>query len=250
MDNLKAVVLAAGKGTRLETEGIALPKVMRQALGRPLIGYVLDELGFLDKKDIVIVVGYRREHVTAAFPDYNYAIQEEQLGTGHAVMCAADYLEGYDGNVLICYGDMPLLSRETYTALAETHMAEGNDCTILSGIVEEDLPYGRIIRDENGGFVEVVEDRDCTPEQAKIRELNIGVYVYKAKELLKSLSSLNTDNAQHEYYLTDVPAIIRARGGKIGICKRVLGHEILGVNTVAQLRQAEGYLLEKQGING
>ncbi|MBQ6539923.1 MAG: NTP transferase domain-containing protein [Oscillospiraceae bacterium] len=245
MDNLKVLILAAGKGTRLETEGISLPKVMRLALGRPLIGYVLDELGFLDKKDIVIVVGYRREHVISAFPGYNYAIQEEQLGTGHAVMCAADYLKDYDGNVLICYGDMPLLSRETYTALAETHMREGNDCTVLTGIVEEDLPYGRIIRDENGGFVEVVEDRDCTPEQKLIRELNIGVYVYKTSELLDSLSHLNTDNAQHEYYLTDVPAIIRAKGGKIGICKRSLGHEILGVNTVAQLRQAEEYLSER-----
>ena len=245
MDNLKALVLAAGKGTRLATEGIDLPKVMRLALGKPLIGYVLDELGFLDKKDIIVVVGYKRDYVTAAFPDYNFAIQAEQLGTGHAVMCAADHLKDYDGNVLICYGDMPLLSRETYTALAETHVEEGNDCTILTGIVIEDLPYGRIIRDENGGFVEVVEDRDCTPEQKKIRELNIGVYVYKAQELLKSLSELNTDNAQNEYYLTDVPAIIRARGGKIGICKRSLGHEILGVNTVAQLEEAEGYLREK-----
>ncbi len=242
MENLKALILAAGKGTRLATEGCDLPKVMRLALGKPLIGYVLDELSFLDKKDIVIVVGYKRESVIAGFSEYNFAIQEEQLGTGHAVMCASDYLKDYDGNVLICYGDMPLLSRETYTALAETHMSEGNDCTILTGMVEEDFPYGRIIRDENGEFVHVVEDRDCTPEQKAIRELNIGVYVYKAQALLNSLSELNTNNAQNEYYLTDVPFIIRSHGGKVGTCKRTLGAEIIGVNTVVQLKQVEDYL--------
>lgn len=242
MENLKALILAAGKGTRLATEGIDLPKVMRLALGKPLIGYVLDELSFLDKKDIVIVVGYKRESVIAGFGEYNFAIQEEQLGTGHAVMCASEHFEDYDGNVLICYGDMPLLSRETYTALAETHIADGNDCTILTGIVEEDFPYGRIIRDENGEFLHVVEDRDCTPEQKAIRELNIGVYVYKAKALFSSLSELNTDNAQNEYYLTDVPSIVRSHGGKVGTCKRVLGEEVIGVNTVVQLKQVEDYL--------
>ena len=242
MENLKALILAAGKGTRIATEGVDLPKVMRLALGKPLIGYVLDNLAFLDKKDIIMVVGYKRETVIAEFSEYNFAVQAEQLGTGHAVMCAKDYLKDYDGDVLICYGDMPLLSRETYTALAETHKSQGNDCTILTGTTDEDLPYGRIIRDENDQFVHVVEDRDCTPEQKAIRELNIGVYVYKAQALLASLGELNTNNAQNEYYLTDVPSIIRAHGGKIGLCKRTLGAELIGVNTVVQLEQVENYL--------
>ncbi|MBE6949441.1 MAG: UDP-N-acetylglucosamine diphosphorylase [Ruminococcaceae bacterium] len=242
MENLKALILAAGKGTRLATEGIDLPKAMRVALGKPLIGYVLDELAFLDKKDIIMVVGFKRESIVKTFSEYNFAIQEEQLGTGHAVMCAQDYLKDYDGDVIICYGDMPLLSRATYTALAETHKAEGNDCTILTGTTDEDLPYGRIIRDENDQFVHVVEERDCTPEQKAIRELNIGVYVYKAQKLLASLGELNTNNAQNEYYLTDVPSIIRSHGGKIGLCKRTLGAEVIGVNTVQQLEQVENYL--------
>lgn len=242
MENLKAVILAAGKGTRLATEGCDLPKVMRLALGKPLIGYVLDELSFLSRENIVIVVGYKRESIIAGFGEYNFAVQDEQLGTGHAVMCAKSYLQDYNGDVLICYGDMPLLSRETYTALAETHKAQGNDCTILTGTTDEELPYGRIIRDENGQFVHVVEDRDCTPEQKAIRELNIGVYVFRAQALLSSLSELKTDNAQNEYYLTDVPSIIRSHGGKIGLCKRRLGAELIGVNTVVQLEQVENYL--------
>ena len=245
MSNLKAVVLAAGKGKRIATEGIDLPKVMRLALGKPLLGYVLDELSFLDKKDIVIVVGYKRETVTAGFPDYNFAIQTEQLGTGHAVMSAREFLEGFDGDVLVCYGDMPLLSRDTYTALARVHADEKADCTILTGTTDLDLPYGRIVRDENGGFVTVVEDRDCTPEQKKIDELNIGVYVFKAPALLSSLSELRTDNAQGEYYLTDVPAIIQKKGGKISLCKRSLGCELIGINTVEQLEMAEGFLKNK-----
>ena len=245
MNNLKAVVLAAGKGKRIATEGIDLPKVMRLALGKPLLGYVLDELSFLDKKDIVIVVGYKRETVIAGFPDYNFAVQTEQLGTGHAVMSAREFLEGFDGDVLVCYGDMPLLSRDTYTALARVHADEKADCTILTGTTDLDLPYGRIVRDENGGFVTVVEDRDCTPEQKKIDELNIGVYVFKAPALLSSLSELRTDNAQGEYYLTDVPAIIQKKGGKISLCKRNLGCELIGINTVEQLELAEGYLKNK-----
>ena len=245
MGNLKAIVLAAGKGTRLATEGIDLPKVMRLALGKPLLGYVLDEISFIDRDDIAVVVGYKREAVEAGFPEYHFAIQDEQLGTGHAVMCAKDFLDGYDGDVLVCYGDMPLLSRETYTALAKVHADEGADCTILTGTTDLELPYGRIVRDENGGFVKVVEDRDSTPEQKNIDELNIGVYVFKARKLVESLSELRTDNAQGEYYLTDVPTIIMKHGGKISLCKRSLGSELIGINTVEQLNMAEEYLKNK-----
>ena len=114
---IKAVVLAAGKGTRLQTEGVTLPKVMRQAAGQPLLAYVLDALSFLPKEDIVLVVGYRREDVEQAYPDYPAALQAEQLGTGHAVQCAAPELEGFDGSVLVCCGDMPLMKKETYESL-------------------------------------------------------------------------------------------------------------------------------------
>ena len=240
MENkIKAVVLAAGKGTRLRTEGCDLPKVMRLADGRPLLQYVLDALGFIAPEDTVLVVGYLKERVTEAFPEYPACVQTEQLGTGHAVMSAAPALEGFDGAVLVCCGDMPLIKKETYEALCRTHFEQGNDCTVLTGTTELQLPYGRIVRDGSGNFLRMVEDRDCTPEQKQITELNSGVYVFDAKKLISSLSELKNCNAQGEYYLTDVPEILVEKGAKVGICRRELGLEIIGVNTVEQLAEVE-----------
>jgi UDP-N-acetylglucosamine diphosphorylase/glucosamine-1-phosphate N-acetyltransferase len=243
---LKAVVLAAGKGTRLQTEGCDLPKVMRSACGKPLLHYVLDAISFIDRKDIIVVVGYKKEDVMSCFGGYQHAVQEEQLGTGHAVKSAETALGSFDGSVLICYGDMPLLTRETYEALIGCHIAEGNDCTILSSSSEEDLPYGRIVRDDRGRFVKIVEDKDCSAAEKAIRELNTGLYVFEAPKLLPALQKLKNSNAQGEYYLTDVPAILRDEGGKIGICMRGLGSEIIGVNTMEQLTQVENILRGKQ----
>lgn len=243
MENkLKAVVLAAGKGTRLRTEGCDLPKVMRQALGKPLLYYVLDALSFIEKEDAIIVVGYQKEKVMEYFGGYEFAEQKEQLGTGHAVMSAADALQGYDGAVLVCCGDMPIIKKETYMALAETHFSEGNDCTMLTGTSDEALPYGRVVRDENGGFLKIIEEKDCTPEEKKIEELNSGVYIFNSKKLLPALSKLKNNNSQGEYYLTDVPYVLQAQGDRIGICKRNLGSEIIGVNTPEQLAQVEQLL--------
>ncbi len=238
-EQIKAVILAAGKGTRLQSEGIHLPKVMRLAAGRPLLGHVLDALNFLSKKDIILVVGYQKEAVLSAYPDYPAAEQLQQLGTGHAVRCAADRLAGFDGHVLVCCGDMPLMKRETYQDLISTHLRENNLCTLLSGHSEEALPYGRIVRDEAGRFARIVEDKDCTPEERAIRELNAGVYLFYAPELLTCLGQLSCDNAQGEYYLTDVPALILARGGKVGVCDTCSPMEMLGVNTPAQLEAVD-----------
>jgi bifunctional UDP-N-acetylglucosamine pyrophosphorylase/glucosamine-1-phosphate N-acetyltransferase/UDP-N-acetylglucosamine pyrophosphorylase len=242
MENVKAVVLAAGKGTRLQSEQYQLPKVLRQANGEHLIHYVLSALDFLPKQDTVLVVGYMREKVQAAYPDYPFAVQEPQKGTGHAVQCARAQLENFDGTVLVCCGDMPLIRRETYAALLEAHAQNGCTCTFLTGTSNQDLPYGRILRDENGEFLRVVEDKDCTPEQKSIRELNAGVYAFHCQELLRCLDLIKNDNAQGEYYLTDVPELMRQRGGKIGVCCVELNEQIIGVNTVEQLEEVEGYL--------
>lgn len=243
---MKAVVLAAGKGTRLQTEGITLPKVMREAAGQPLLAYVLDALSFLPKEDIILVVGYRREDVEAAYPDYPAALQAEQLGTGHAVQCAASELDGFNGSVLVCCGDMPLMKKETYESLCRTHEENGNVCTILSGISEEELPYGRVIRGADGAFARIVEDKDCTPEEKAVRELNAGVYLFRAPELFEALGHLRCDNAQGEYYLTDVPAWLLERGGKVGVCPTCTPEEMLGVNTPAQLEQVERTILQRR----
>ncbi len=240
MQNCKAVVLAAGKGTRMFSERDALPKVMRPARGKPMIHYVLQALDFLPPEDIVIVVGYRQETVRQALGEsYTYAVQKEQRGTGHAVLCAEEQLAGTKGPVLICYGDMPLVRRDTYTHMIERHLREGNACTLLSGSLSGRPPYGRIIRDAEGRFVGVVEDVDCTPTQKDIEELNAGVYVMDAAQLLPALRELRPTNAQGELYLTDVPALFLQRGLKVGVHFSRVADEILGVNTLEQLAQVE-----------
>ena len=239
---LKAAVLAAGKGTRMHTEGCDLPKVLRQAKGRPLLAWVLDALDFIPPRDTVLVVGYQRETVLAAFPDYASAVQDRQLGTGHAVMAAFAALEDYAGDLLVCCGDMPLLKRETYLALCARHRETGAACTVLSGTTDIPLPYGRILRDAHGAFLGMVEDRDCTPEQKEIRELNSGVYVFDAAALREVLGQLRQDNAQGEYYLTDAPLLMQQQGRLVEVCQRELGMEILGVNTPQQLAEVEALL--------
>jgi len=239
---LKAVVLAAGKGTRLHTNDSDAPKVMREACGKPLLWYVLEALSFIEKKDIILVVGYKKESVIKSFAEYPYAVQKEQLGTGHAVMAAKDELENHKGALLVCYGDMPAIKRDVYEKLLLTHFSERNDCTILTGESNLQMSFGRILRDKNGDFLHVVEEKDCTPEQLKITELNTGVYVFDTVKLLSALKELKNDNAQGEYYITDVPAIMKENSSKIGLYKRNLGDDIIGVNTQKQLEMVERIL--------
>jgi len=239
---LKAVVLAAGKGTRLQTEENDAPKVMREACGKPLLWYVLEALSFIEKKDIILVVGYKKDSVLARFTEYPYAVQSEQLGTGHAVMAAQDGLVGFTGALLVCYGDMPAIKREVYEQLLRTHFEEGNSCTLLTGESTLEMSFGRIQRDESGKFLNVIEEKDCTPQQLEITELNTGVYVFDTPMLLEALKDLKNDNSQGEYYLTDVPAIMQMKKAKIGIFKRNLGDDIIGVNTLEELKTVERIL--------
>lgn len=236
---MKAIVLAAGMGKRLQSESCDLPKVLRQAKGRALLDYVLENVNFIAPEDTVIVVGYKKEMVYDAVPHtYRFAVQTEQLGTGHATMSAAEELRDYDGDVLVLYGDMPMLKKETYQKLIETHQKERAHCTILTTITESPLAYGRIIR-KDGKIADIIEQKDCTPEQFDIKERNVGVYVFDSKTLFENLKYVKNNNAQGEYYLTDVPKVLIAAG------KTVTAHtigdtcEIYGVNTVADLEFCE-----------
>ena len=249
MDHMKALVLAAGKGTRLQTEGIDLPKVMRLADGKPLLHYVLTSLSFLPPQDIILVVGWKKEAVLAAFPQYPHAVQEELNGTGGAVQFAAPLLQNFDGHLIICCGDTPLMKQETFQALARTHLRDGNACTLLSARLEEGGSYGRVLREPDGTFQRIVEARDCTPEQAAVTEVNTGTYVFHVPALLSVLDQLRQDNAQGELYLTDVPALLKAQGERVGLCDTCSPDEMLGVNTVEQLAQVEA-LLRREGAHG
>ena len=239
---VKALVLSAGKGTRLRQEGIDLPKVMREAHGKPLLHYVLTALDFLPKENVIIVVGYQREAVLAVYGDYPHAVQEPQLGTGHAVQCAAEHLKDFDGHVLVCCGDTPLMKKATYQSLVKLHLDADNDCTLLSAHVDEGGSYGRITRTPTGDFKAIVEAKDCTPEEAQVNEVNTGVYLFRVKPLLEALGHLKNDNAQGEYYLTDVPGYLLSKGGKVGVCDTCSVQEMLGVNTPEQLQEVEDLL--------
>lgn len=245
VDHLKVVVLAAGKGKRLQTEQSDLPKVLREAAGKPLLSWVLDHISFVAPQDITIVVGFQAERVIQAMgPDYHYAIQTEQLGTGHAVAAAETTLKGFSGDILVIYGDMPLVQEETYRKLVIKHQSSHADCTLLTTQTEHIPDYGRIIRDDQGRFAGIVEQRDCTPEQLKIQEVNPGIYVFKADKLFQTLKKLDNHNAQGEYYLTDVPLLMLQAGDRVETEMIQDEQQILGVNTVEDLARCSRILKE------
>ncbi len=159
-------------------------------------------------------------------------------------------LGAFEGSLLVCCGDMPLMKRATYEALVKAHLEGGNVCTLLSGFSQEPLPYGRVIRDGAGRFARIVEEKDCSPEEKAVGELNAGVYVFEAPALFRALGRLKRNNAQEEYYLTDVPALLLAEGGRVGVCDICSPGEMLGVNTPDQLAQVERRLADDKMTGG
>lgn len=243
---LRSIVLAAGKGTRLHSAEHDLPKVMHRVCGRPLLDVALELVDFIPKEKTYIVVGYKKEDILSYFgPTYHYVEQKEQFGTGHAVMATEEEFRNYDGNVLVTYGDMPLYRKESLRALAEAHQASGADCTVMSAICEDLPSYGRITRDTNGRFSGIVEAKDCTPEQLKITELNSGVAIFRSKALFRTLPLLRCNNAQNEYYLTDVPAVMMREGYRVELFSIRDGDEIRGVNTPEEQQIVEKILQKR-----
>jgi UDP-N-acetylglucosamine diphosphorylase/glucosamine-1-phosphate N-acetyltransferase len=244
--NLKVIILAAGRGKRLGSETADCPKVMRLADGKPLLGHVLGQIPEIEKKDVTIIVGYKREAILEAFGEYSFAVQEEQKGTGHAVMCAEKDFEGYEGNVLVLSGDMPLVSNKTLEDLCNFHESNKNACSVLSVENKNESSFGRIIRNSDGSFKGIVEKKDCTPEQLASTELNAGIYVFDSKLLFKYLHDINSDNAQGEYYITDVPAVLIKNGFSVDAFKIFDLDETLGVNTVEDLEMVEKVLQSRK----
>ena len=243
-NNLKAVILAAGKGTRLQSETAQIPKAMRKAAGKPMLDYVLKSVDFIEnKKDITIVVGYLKDMIIDSFPEYAFAIQNEQLGTGHAVKCAEQAIGEYDGDVLVLMGDMPLITRETLLNLLHEHRSGNNDCTNLSCEIDETLALGRILRDKNNNFREIIENRDCTDEQRKIKEYNTGNAVFNSKKLFAQLAHLKNNNKSGEYYLTDIPKIFLENNYRVGLYKSENANEIHGITSAEDLEYIEKILI-------
>ena len=242
MDKFKAVILAAGKGTRMESD---LPKVLHKVNGMPMVHYTIEAAKEAGATDVIVIVGYQGQLVKHEVVDVvQFAEQHEQLGTGHAVMCAEDKI-GTEGDVVVLCGDTPLITADTIKKLRELHRKESNGVTVLSAILDDPTGYGRIIRDENGNFLKITEHKDCTEDELLCKEINSGMYVFNAEALLFSLDKLTNDNAQGEYYLTDTVAIIKSTGLKVNALPVEDTTEILGVNTQAQLAEAERLMNER-----
>ncbi len=243
---MKLLILAAGQGKRLGCEQSLIPKVMRTVLGKPLIGYVLDAADFVPDKDVWVVVGFQKQAVMEAFPSLNFACQEQRLGTGHAVMCAAEAMGETDEDVMVINGDMPLFRKETLHAIIDAHRQNGAECTMVTfQAVGEIPPFGHIVRDADGFVDKIVEHKDATEEEKLIRELNAGLYIFKGKALFDSLPKLQKSPITGEYYLTEVMAIIAAAGGKTAAFMLPDESEVLGVNTAEDLALVEAALKNK-----
>ena len=246
MKAIRAIVPAAGKGSRLQKVSGDLPKAMINVGNRPMLEFVLDNISFIDDKDIYIVVGCGKEKIIDRFGDrFYYVEQKQQLGTGHAVMECADSFEGFDGSVLITFGDMPLFRREEMEAMCRQHAENGADCTMMTAENDSLKLWARVIRDENGRFARIVEGKDCTPDEANIKELFSGVMVFDSKSLFNILPEVGCSNVQKEYYITEVPELMVKHGMKVETYFTNDGDDLRGINTPEDLEMCEK-ILEKR----
>ncbi len=241
-----ALILAAGMGKRMNSD---LPKVLHPMAGTPLLGHVLRMLETLGVSRRVAVIGHRREQVVEAFrgaPNVEWAVQAEQRGTGHAVLCAGEALAGFGGSLLVVCGDTPLLRASTMHALIEGHRASGAAVTVLSMRLPDPKGYGRVVRTADGGIDRIVEEKDASDEIRRLDEVNSGIYVFDYPKLASVLGRLTAENAQGEYYLTDTVALLRANGHRAAVVLAEDYRETLGINTVPQLDEAETIWRELQ----
>lgn len=244
---MKAIILAAGKGTRFNSEQADIPKSMREILGRPIISYVLDSLSFINKDNIFAIVKFKKDKIMTAFPELKYIEQgDDGYGTGYAVECAKEHFENYDGDLVVICGDTPLISRETIENMIKLHHEENNSCTILSCVGEKKQMLGRMVRDDNGKLIAIVEAKDCTEEQFNtICEYNAATYIFNSKDLFEALDKVENSKVTNEKYLTDVPEIMMSMGKNVNAYVSQKSEEILGVNSPADLAVVEGYLTSK-----
>ena len=235
---MRAIVLAAGKGVRMRSD---LPKVLHQLAGKSLVRHVVDNIRSAGIDEIAVVVGYRGESVIAELgQSVNYAWQREQLGTGHAVLQAAEYLEGYAGTVLVACGDAPLISSASFSSLAAA-VRDGVKAAVLTMQLPEPRGYGRIIRDAEGAVRAIVEEKDASETERAVTEVNTGTYVFNAPILFDALGRIGNNNAQNEYYLTDVIKYINSHGFSVAGIPLGDPGEGRGVNSPEELA-----LLEKE----
>ena len=236
---LRVIILAAGKGTRMNSD---LPKVLHKLQGKTLIDYVIDESELLKPKEIILVVGYKKERVikhTESRINLKYAIQEEQLGTGHAVLQTKELLKNKKGHILILYGDVPNIKASTLLPIVDNHIINNCDLTLITAEIDDPTGYGRIIRDKKGNLLKIIEEKDCNNNEKKIKEWNPGIYIFKTEEVFKILDNIKTNNASKEYYLTDAIGLAQQSNMQIKAIKIANSGEVIGINTADQLKELE-----------
>ena len=246
--DIKAVILAAGKGTRMKSE--TTPKVLHEIMGKTLLGYVLDNVKNFVSEEFVIVGHHAQEvenFVKNNYTDARTVLQTPQLGTGHAVSMVCPYLENFDGVVLILCGDTPLIKEETLKEFVNFHLAQNSDLTVMSTIFDNPANYGRIIRDKDNSLKCIVEEKDATLEQKAVKEVNAGIYCLNWGKVKSAFSQLKTNNAQGEYYLTDIVAWGKEQ--KLNVNAYILqdSNEIYGINSRINLAQA-GKIMNKRNL--
>lgn len=236
MEARYAIILAAGKGTRMKSK---LYKVLHPVSGKPMVEHIINRVSETNPDEIITIVGHGAEQVKAQLGERSeYALQAEQLGTGHAVLQAASFLEGKKGTTLVISGDTPLLTTETLNNLFEYHQGKNASATILTAQAQNPTGYGRIIRDHVGIVEKIVEQKDASPEEARVKEINTGTYCFDNEALFTALNKVGTNNAQGEYYLTDIIEILKEDGNTVAAYQTENFEESMGVNDRIALAKA------------
>lgn len=238
-----SIILAAGMGTRMKSE---MPKVIHKVCGKELVRWVIDASLEAGADEAVAVIGHKADMVRPLIEDSaRIAVQAEQLGTGHAVMQAGEYIRSANGCIVVLNGDTPLIKAETIKKAVEYHTALGNSATVITAELEDASGYGRIVRGSEGEVLRIVEQKDASEEEKKIREINSGMYVFDSDALAGALEKLAPNNAQGEYYLTDTLEILRGEGKRIGGYAIEDNDEIRGINNRVQLSEAEAIMQKR-----
>ncbi|MFH1826600.1 MAG: sugar phosphate nucleotidyltransferase [bacterium] len=245
MKNLAVIVLAAGKGTRMKSD---LPKVFHEILGEPMLSYVLQTVKKLNPQQTYLVVGHKRDLIMDYYKAWpvKFVVQDQQLGTGHAVMQAKPELKDFSGTVLILAGDVPLLSEHTLRSLLDFHHEKNAAVTDLTAVLAEAGNYGRIVRSKAGEIERIVEKKDASPEELEIKEINTGTFCFDSDALFAALAEVRPENAQKEYYLTDTLEILKRKGKAVWAYVAKDPDETQGINTKEQLVAVEKILLSRQ----
>ncbi len=242
---VRCLILAAGAGTRMKSD---LAKVLHPLGGRCLVEHVVEAAHRAGIPKPLVVIGHQADRVREALAgrDVDFVLQAEQKGTGHAVMQAEPWLKDFAGDLVVLYGDVPLIKPETIRSLVSRHQEEGNAGTMLTTVLEEPGHYGRIVRDSQGRVQRIVEAKDASPQELKIREINPAIYCFDNQIMLRALRQVQPDNRQGEYYLTDVVAVMVGWGQRVSAVVVEDSRQVLGINTQEELAECQVYL-EGQG---